>query len=203
MEKIKIRSISNGAFVVLFVCAVTLLLIPLCFIIAAHDALDNSYVEPAIKIMISALILIPAVLLAVYALYHYRKYAIITSETISIFIPMHKKCVITADDLCAFGTVCFVPRSTQLYLCTAQKDSVIRYYEDHLEECKTLFRNLPFEKLCHTESGIWMMAVGIYVHHKQQGVYFLGQGNAKRVALLEYTFGQQAISIDIFADLSQ
>ena len=196
MKPIQIRSWSGANIAFILCCSVLLLTIPLCFVAASEvDITIEAQVICIVLTLIS--LIIPVIVLIALSLFHFHKKFVLTSKAVYVYIPGHLKEEIPHQNTVAFGLACFAPRCRRLYLCCAPKNRIMQFYDTHQDECKRLFRNLSYDKLCETEDGTWMMAVGIYVYHKQRDVYFLDCGNKKRIAMLETTIGKPAMNIDI------
>ena len=200
MDSIKVRSISKGLLSVLVLFAFLYLFIPFCFLWASDEDWFLSKMDLT-TCLISIFVCIPTIAILIYATLHYRKQAIINTSGICIKNPLHKEITIPKDKLTAFGEVHFAPRDTKLYFCNAPSEHIWTFYQEHLEDCKRVFRNLPYQEYSVTRDGQWAMAVGIYVFYRQDGVYFLENSKAEYLVTIEKLLEQDAISIDICKNL--
>lgn len=196
MKPIQIRSWSSGTISFILCCSVLLLTIPLSFVVASEVDIRTDAQMICVVLTLFSLI-IPAVFMVALSLFHFQKRFVMTNNAVYVYVPWHIKKELPIEDIRAFGLACFAPRSSRLYLCCAPKERIMQFYYAHQSECKRLFRNLSYERLCQTEDGIWMMAVGVYVYLKQHDIYFLDYGNQKRVTFLETAIGKSATNIDI------
>ena len=196
MDLIKLRSISKGMLSFLVIFAFLYLFIPFCFLLASDEDWFLNKMDLT-ACLISILVCIPTIAILIYATFHYRKQAIISTSGICIKNPLHKEVTIPKDNLTAFGEVHFAPRDTKLYFCDAPPKYIWDFYEEHLEDCMRVFRNLPYQKYSATYEGRWAMAVGIYVFYRQPGVYFLEDSKEKYLVTIEQLLEQNSINIDI------
>lgn len=199
MDSIKIRSISNGMFSLLVILSF-LYLFPFCFVWPSDEAWTWNKMDLT-TCLISILTCIPTIVILIYATFHYKKQAIIGTSGICIKNPLRKEITIPKDKLTAFGEVRFAPRDSKLYFCNAPSKSIWDFYEEHLEDCKRVFRNLPYQKYSATPEGCWAMAVGIYVFYRQDGVYFLENSKEKYRVTIEKILEQDSTNIDICKNL--
>lgn len=196
MKPIQIRSWSNAGISFILCCTGLLLIIPLSFVVADKADIETDAQLICVVLTLVSLI-IPAIFMVVLSVFHYKKKFTVSNNAVCVYIPLQLKKMVPFEDISSFGFVCFAPRSSRLYLCCAPKERIMQFYYTHQNECKRLFRNLDYERLCETDRGAWIMAVGIYVYLKQENTYFLEYGNKKRVTLLETTIGKSATNIDI------
>ena len=196
MGLITIRSISKGMLTALVLCAFLYLFIPLGFLCASEEYLSLGNMD-LVTCLISIIVCIPTIALLIYATLRYRKKAIIHTSYICMKEPMRKDVIIPKDKLTAFGEVHFAPRDTKLYFCDAPADQVWAFFEEHLQDCKRVFRNLPYQKYSVTPEGRWAMAVGIYVFYRQNGVYILENSQEEYLVTIAKFMEQNSININI------
>lgn len=197
MKPLQIRSWSNAVISFILCCSVLVLTIPLSFVVVAGEEEINTKTQAVCVVLTLIFLVTPVMFMVGLSLFHFRKRFVIANNAVYVYVPWQRKAKVAFEDIQSFGLACFAPRSSRLYLCSAPKEHILQFYYDHQDECKRLFRNLSYEKLCKTEDGNWMMAVGVYVYHNPQDVYFLDYGNKKRVNMLESTIGKPAMNIDI------
>ena len=70
--------------------------------------------------------------------------------------------------------------------------------KEHLQDCKRVFRNLPYHKYSETSEGRWAMAVGIYVFYRQNGVYILENSKEEYLVTITKLTEQNSLNINIF-----
>ena len=204
MGFLKIRSISNGMLATLVICALSYFLIPFCVLYTSKDNWSFSNMGLAARLISVAILVfasLPTLALLIYVSFHYMKRAVISTSGICIKNPIHKDVTIPKEKLTAFGKVHFAPRDTKLYFCDAPSERIWYFFENHLEDCRRVFRNLPYHEYNITAEGRWKMAVGIYVYYRQDVVYFLQNSNEKYLAAIEELLDLYAININTCKNL--
>ena len=199
MNTIRIRSLSNGIRAILGICLCGYILVPLCIIGASKEGFSFDHMTQEacmIAIMILILAFMPALALLVYIFYHHMKQAVVNPSGVLFKRPMQNNIMIPMERLTAFGIVHFAPRDTKLYFCDAAPETILAFFENHLEECARIFRNLPYRECCKTSEGQWQMAVGIYVYFKQEGVYILKNGDETNLNMIEDLVQKKPININ-------
>ena len=202
MNVIRIRSISNGVLVTLVICVCCYIFLPLCTICMSEEGFSMDHLNREARLIIVIILIfacIPLLALLAYICFHYLKHAIVSPSGVQMKIPMHKEVTISREQVTAFGIAHFGPRDTKLYFCYAPSETILTFFESHLDDCKRLFRNLPYEEYRKTQEGQWQMAVGIYVYFKQAGVYILENGNRDNINQIEELIREKPINIDICA----
>ena len=181
MEKtLRINGIPTAMFLFFAIISLVLLSIPffLSGILENEPPLDMI----ATKVIAIATMAIPTVTGAIllgFALYWYLFTLEITPSQVVFSAPFHKAVVLTREEITAFGLVSFGPRDCRFYICEADREIIWDFYRKHTDECIKYFGEKDYGELLQTEEKIWVMAVGVYVRYRQQGVYILPYGSVK------------------------
>ena len=101
--------------------------------------------------------------------------------------PLKRKKEIPISDITYWGCASFVIRSTAIYFCTADKETILRHLDDNWKHCIKAFTKDRVERLKTSQEGMLRLAVGTYVYkhfHFGKDVFVLYFGSENRLKKL-------------------
>ena len=188
--RLRLNGIPTAMFMFLASVALMMLLLPCA--LTNEPAPDTVEAKIVVTISIVCAVVIGAVLFG-YGLYCYLFTLEVSPTQVSYSAPFRKTVVLARDEITAFGLMSYYGRrDVRFYVCVADKEAMLTFYQQNTEKCKLLFENKDYHKLLETENGNWTMAIGVYILCRQPGVYLLPYGNVKSMKTMEQIINMKA-----------
>ena len=141
-----------------------------------------------ISSLVTVFLLIPGILYLIESMFSYFKRVEVFENQLVLVYPFKKRKVIHTDELSCWGCVSYAPRSSLLFLCTADRDAILNYLDLHSSLCERIFGMHRISQLKQSDEGIWQLAVGTYLYKcsfcPQQDVFILNHGTTRRLKTL-------------------
>ena len=147
---------------------------------------------PGVKVFVYLLIVpflfLPGILYLIETVVSYLKQVIVLQNKLVFIHPFRRKQEIPLEEITYWGCAAFAPRSTVLYFCTADSDTLSQHLKKNRKLCLRIFGEARVALLESSEEGMLRLAVGTYVyshlHRHRKDIFILHYCTTGRLKML-------------------
>lgn len=158
----------RGCTKTLLVINTILSLIFICFaIIAGYVFITDETMPPVMRIIFLIVtplfVFIPGILVLFNGLFNFLKKIQVYEDKLILYSPFKKPRELPVEELSVWGCDAYLGWSTVLFICMADKNTLLSYLHTHRNRCEKIFGKDTVSRLMKTEDGMLTLAVGTYL----------------------------------------